>query len=337
MFSFDIGNKITKEFLLSKNTEETYMAYYLGIPVTKGLFISPLRSDNHKTCSYFRGKSGNLYFKDFATGQCLTFEGVVMLKYNCSYKEALNIIAKDFGYIKGTSPVKTFKVQPKFEGDKQTFIQVEIKDFAEHELKWWNSFGITKDILKKFNVFSCKSVFLNGNLHSQSSQHMPIYGYYFGKKENIEQWRIYYPKNQKTGYKFMGNVSSKTVQGYRQLPKNGKLLIITKSQKDNMALYAYGISSISPNSEHMFISDDMLENLKKRFEHIIVLYDQDRAGKYNLAKIRRNHPELDYFVIPKQYNVKDFSDLRKIYGFEETKKLILQVLKYFKQKWKKNA
>lgn len=331
MFSFDIGNKITKEFLLSKNTEETYMAYYLGIPVTKGLFISPLRSDNHKTCSYFRGKSGNLYFKDFATGQCLTFEGVVMLKYSCSYKEALNIIAKDFGYIKGTSPIKTFKMQPKFEGDKQTFIQVEIKDFAEHELKWWNSFGITKDILKKFNVFSCKSVFLNSNLHSQSSQHMPIYGYYFGKKENIEQWRIYYPKNQKTGYKFIGNVSSKTVQGYRQLPKNGKLLIITKSMKDLMSLYAYGISACAPNSETIFMTDKMLEDLKTRFERIVVLFDTDIPGISAMRKLKKKYPELEYFFIPRKYKCKDFSDLRAMYGEKETKKLIIKWLKNSRQ------
>ena len=329
MFSFDIGNKITKEFLLSKNTEETYMAYYLGIPVTKGLFISPLRSDNHKTCSYFRGKSGNLYFKDFATGQCLTFEGVVMLKYSCSYKEALNIIAKDFGYIKGTSPIKTFKVQPKFEGDKQTFIQVEIKDFAEHELKWWNSFGITKNILKKFNVFSCKSVFLNSNLHSQSSQHMPIYGYYFGKKENIEQWRIYYPK--KTSFRFVGNVSSKTVQGYRQLPKNGKLLIITKSMKDLMSLYAYGISACAPNSETIFMTDKMLEDLKTRFERIVVLFDTDIPGISAMRKLKKKYPELEYFFIPRKYKCKDFSDLRAMYCEKETKKLIIKWLKNSRQ------
>lgn len=334
---FNFDSKITREYLLKKNSEETYMSYYLRIPVKKCLFISPLRADNHKTCSFFRGKSGNLYFKDFATGECLTFEGVVMKQHNCTYQQALRIIAKDFGYVKGSIPKKEIKIQPKFESDKQTFIQVEIKEFSEAELKWWASYGITKEVLKRFNVHSCQTVFLNGNITARSTQCFPIYGYYFGKKGSIEQWRIYLPQNKHNGYKFIGNVSSKTIQGYKQLPKEGKLLVITKSQKDNMALYAYGISAISPNSEHLFISDTVLENLKKRFEHIIVLYDQDRAGKYNLAKIRRNHPELDYFVIPKQYNAKDFSDLRKIYGFEETKKLILQVLKYFKQKWKKNT
>ena len=81
MFDFTFEPKITKEFLLSKNNEETYMTHYLGIPVKKGLFKSPLRSDNHVTCSFFRGTSGTLYFKDFADGKCLSFEGVVMEKF----------------------------------------------------------------------------------------------------------------------------------------------------------------------------------------------------------------------------------------------------------------
>ena len=54
MFDYTFEPKITKEFLLSKNNEETYMTYYLGIPVKKGLFKSPLRSDSHVTCSFFR-------------------------------------------------------------------------------------------------------------------------------------------------------------------------------------------------------------------------------------------------------------------------------------------
>ena len=35
---FTISPEITKEFLLEKNTEETYMQFYLDIPIKKGLF-----------------------------------------------------------------------------------------------------------------------------------------------------------------------------------------------------------------------------------------------------------------------------------------------------------
>lgn len=324
MFDFTFEPKITREFLLSKNNEETYMAYYLGIPVKKGLFKSPLRSDNHVTCSFFRGKSGILYFKDFANGKCLNFENVVMEKYNCNYHTALKIIARDFGYIKG-GPVKKHAIQPKFEEEKQTFIQIEAKDYSEAELKWWGSFGITKDILNKFKVYSCSTVFLNGTIYAQSAQHSPIYGYYFGKKENIEQWRIYMPKRKE--FRFIGNVPTKTIQGYKQLAKTGKLVVITKSMKDCLSMYSCGISAIAPNSETQFVSEKVLEDLKKRFKYIVVFFDNDKAGITNMKKLKNLHPELNFFFIPKHFNAKDFSDFYALYGRERT---LDEIKKYFK-------
>lgn len=319
MFNFAIAPKITKEFLLSKNNEETYMTYYLGIPVKKGLFRSPLRDDHHTTCSFFRGKSGTLYFKDFATGDCLSFENVVMKKYSCNYHEALKIIAKDFGYIKGSNP-KVIKIQPTFKEEKQTLIQIKAKEFSESELKWWKSFGITKNILSKFRIFSCDTVFLNGNIFMQSAQHSPIYGYYFGKKENIEQWRIYIPKSK--DIRFIGNVPSKTIQGYKQLVKNGKLIVITKSMKDVMCLYSMGIPAIAPNSETQFVESKLLEELKVRFKHIVVLFDNDLPGIKGMKKIKKEYSELIYYWIPRKYEAKDISDFYKKYGREKTLEFI---------------
>lgn len=156
-FSFD--PEITKEVLLEYNNEETYMAHYLNMPIKKGLFKSPLREDHHPTCSFFKGK--RLYYKDFATGECLTFENVVMKRYCCNYQEALKIIAKDFGIIKDPNhKVAVIPKQETFKKEKNTIIQIEAKSFTKEELKWWESFGITKETLNKYRVFSCQTVFL---------------------------------------------------------------------------------------------------------------------------------------------------------------------------------
>ena len=334
MFNFTIDPKISREFLLSKNSEETYMAYYLGIPVKKGLFRSPLRNDQHTTCSFFRGRTGNLYFKDFATGQCLTFEGVVMEKYHCTYHNALNIIAKHFGYIQTSiqKEVKKPLIQPKFEGEKETFIQVEIKDFSESELKWWNSFGITEQTLKKYKVYSIKTVFLNGNIYAQSTQHSPIYGYYFGKKGSIEQWRIYIPKRKE--FRFIGNVSTKTIQGYKQLPEYGKLVVITKSMKDTMLLSSLGIPAIAPNSETQFVSEKVLEELKERFKNIVLLYDSDLTGVRFMNKIRKQYHDLIVCMIPRKYEAKDISDFYQKYGRNKTVEVIKEYINYIKREKK---
>ena len=332
MFDFTIEPKITKEFLLSKNSEETYMAYYLGVPIKKGLFKSPLRRDQHTTCSFFRGKTGNLYFKDFATGQCLTFVGVVMEKYSCTYHNALKIIAKDFGYIQSDDvkrrALPEIKVQPKFESEKETFIQVEIKDFSESELKWWKSFGISEQTLKKYKIYSVKTVFLNGSIYAQSTQHSPIYGYYFGKQGAVEQWRIYIPKRKE--FRFIGNVPTKTIQGYKQLPEGGKLLVITKSMKDVCLLSTLGIPAVAPNSETQFVSDKVLDEFRARFKNIVLLYDSDLTGVRFMNKIRKQHRDLIVCMIPRKYEAKDISDFYQKYGKSKTIELIKESIKHIK-------
>lgn len=93
-----------------------------------------------------------------------------------------------------------------------------------------------------------------------------------------------------------------------------------------MCLYEFGINSIAPNSENTPISDVVIDKLKSRFKRIIYWYDNDNAGKENLNKIKEKHPELEYFYIPEQYEVKDFSDFRKKYGVKKSKELINLVI-----------
>lgn len=41
-----------------------------------------------------------------------------------------------------------------------------------------------------------------------------------------------------------------------------------------------------------------------------------------MQKIRKVHPELEYFFIPRKYNVKDFSDFFKKYGKNEANQFL---------------
>ena len=330
---FSFQPKITKELILSRFSEEQLMEYYLHIPVKKGLFRSPLRRDKQPTCSFYRNKSGTLIFKDFATGQHLNIFDVVQSIFRCDYFESLRIIANDFGIVRDNALHKNpgkINLNPIKIKDKEiSKIQIEVQEFTDSELKWWGKYGISKDILKRFDVYSCKHVFLNDQLFAESQQHCPIFGYYGKKYQGLELWRCYFPK--RTSFRFITNWPSKKIQGYNQLPKKGKLLVITKSMKDSMCLYSCGITACAPNSENLFIPDKVLEDLKNRFENIVVLYDNDRPGLYNMAKIRKEHPELTYVFIPKRYGSKDISDFYKDHGRKETLNLIKTFILWLKE------
>ena len=131
---------ITRELILSKVSEETLMEHYTGVPCKKGLFVSKLRRDSRPTCAFYRSnKTGRLIYKDFGDDFAGDFVSVVMYKYNCSYYKALHIIANDFGIITSKHLTKNKSLieysNTKFEITNDASIQVEIKDFEQHELE----------------------------------------------------------------------------------------------------------------------------------------------------------------------------------------------------------
>lgn len=314
---------ITKELILQRLSQEAIMEHYLGVHVCNGLFCSPLRNDKNPTCAFYKNAQGDLVFKDFGGGFSGNCFNLVMYKYNCNFRKALLIIANDFGII-NRKDIEKHERKIDYSGSvlketESSILQAQIQPFSEKELRWWKQFGITKEILDKFGVYSCKTVFLNNKYFTSSSPNNFIFGYYYGIKNNKELWRMYFP--QRTKFRFLSNWSAKLIQGSKQLPKSGDIVVITKSMKDVMCLYGLGITAIAPNSETLFITEQQYEVLKERFKHIVVFYDNDRPGMHNMHKIRINFG-CQCVMIPKHYGAKDISDFYKKYGRDKTLELI---------------
>lgn len=130
---------ITKQFILDNIPEERIMEFYLGIPVKKGLFKSPLRKDSTPTVSFYRNKSGTLVLHDFNGSFHGDVFAVVMYKHNCSFADAVRIIANDFDLVKQPGLQKN-KAKLEYDGavlkedSKTAIIQVEIRPFQQYEL-----------------------------------------------------------------------------------------------------------------------------------------------------------------------------------------------------------
>lgn len=312
-FKLEITPNITKEYLYQNISQESIMEHYLGVPVKKGLFVCPssIRHDTKPTCAFYKNGKGNLIFKDFAgiSGDAIS---VVMEIFKCSYYKALRIIANDFKLIEFSkmevNPPKIEYTGNVLAETKFANIQVEIKDFTQKELDWWENFGVTKEILDKFKVYSLKNVFLEGNYFTSSSDKSPIYGYYGGKNSlGFELWRIYMPFKFK--FRFLSNWRSSHVQGIKQLPRIGDSLIITKSLKDVMTLYNIEIPAISPVSETVVISDSRFSKLNRSFKNVLCLYDNDLPGVKGAQNYRKKYNIRCLFI--KRKYAKDISDLWK--------------------------
>ena len=96
-----------------------------------------------------------------------------------------------------------------------------------------------------------------------------------------------------------------------------------------MFFYELGIPAVAPCSEVMFLSDQQLSRLKSRFKTIVLCYDTDLTGIKFMKKIRKKHPELKVFFIPRKFGCKDPSDFYKKYGLEKTKKYVEELKEFY--------
>jgi len=105
-------------------------------------------------------------------------------------------------------------------------------------------------------------------------------------------------------------------------------IVITKSLKDVMALYEFGIPAIAPCSENLFVTTSQYERLKARYKHIFLLYDNDLPGVQAMRKIHKQFPEVTCLMLHRE-DAKDFSDYRKVFGYKKTLELINKAKEYY--------
>jgi hypothetical protein len=295
--------EITRDYILSKTSEEEIFERY-GIPVTSGMFRSPLRKDLHPTCRFYRSRNGRLVLKDFAGhfhGDCID---LVMQIKGCAYGDALNDIAVTFGIKRGEPrhpAASSIIIGPRATCE----LRVRSTPWDAQHLEWWEDYGITIDILDRYKVVPVERVWLNGYLY-YNRDHVKkpevVYAYKFGGMD----YKIYFPIRETK--RFLHN-NPDILQGYAQLPEEGDFVIITKALKDVMCLAMFGISAIAPMAETSVVSDSVLEDLLDRFGRVYALYDRDRTGKCALLNLRRRG--VIPLMMPKG-TTKDFSDMCKL-------------------------
>ena len=151
-----------------------------------------------------------------------------------------------------------------------------------------------------------------------------MYGY-----KIFNSFKVYRPKSKLKKDKWRSGCGQYDIQGWTQLPDSGELLVITKSLKDIMVLSLFGIPSIAPHGENTLLPRNVVDEAKKRFKRLIMLYDYDDGGLAGVKKMQEEY-DIPYTFIPKHYldiyGVKDISDHIKEFGRESTEKLIKDLI-----------
>lgn len=313
MYNFE--PELTKENVFTKITQEQVFEKYLGIKVqTKTHFVNPLRNDKRVTCK-FKYYGYDLIFTDFSgwfSGDCVKF---VMFLFGCNYYEALSKIVEDvevtgLNYVYNTT--KTNK-------NKKSKISFTKRNFNIYDANYWKNYSISSKTLKFFNVFAIQTLTVNDKIGYIYNYKDPAYLYLFDN-DNI---KVYFPFRKQ--FRFLSNTNC--IQGYNNLPKQGEILVITKSYKDVMVLYELELYSISFQNEIVIPDIQIIEELKQRFKKVYLFYDFDLTGVRTSNKIRKQFDIKPLFLTNGKFNTvdykaKDISDYIKLYGKESTIKLI---------------
>jgi hypothetical protein len=308
--------------ILTKVSEYDIYKTYFGDFKVGQLYRSPFRKDRNPSFAVYVGRQGNLLYKDHGTGESgnvITFVSKIVGLSN--YKDVLNRISKD---LKVTKIKETHDVV-KYTTPKDTVIGIVRQPFTTTDTKYWESFHISTETLKKFDVNSIRYYVCNGVIKMVYNVNNPMFAY-----KVYNHFKIYRPLADKHA-KWRNNLTDYDIQGYKQLPKNGDLLFITKSLKDVMVLHELGYFAISPSSETTFVPTDVLNRLRKRFKRIIVLFDRDVAGMKN-SRVECLKTGLNAIFINKRYKAKDISDAVKLNGFDCMKKWLDEEVKRLEPK-----
>lgn len=296
---------ITKQIVLETISQEEIFEKYVGREVEfDTLFCSPLRVDPNPTCS-FKWIGDKLYYRDWTEPKAKDCFDIVKQLYQCSFSEALDIVAKDFNLLEGDNrlPIERIKHISK----ESANIQIASQPFTKQCISYWESQGIHLNTLQHFETVSVRAVWIRGKkLYDWSSKDIC-----FAYKFPNGLIKVYFPMRKKAQIRFF-NSDNSVIEGFNKLPTTGDYLVVTKSMKDVMGLYEFGIPAIAPASETVTLNELIVNILRARFPRLFSLMDNDWTGRRAAVRYKQLY-NIEPLLFP-QGEPKDWTDNYKKYN-----------------------
>lgn len=331
--------RLTKDSLLQHVSEEDIIRKYFPSKFSfNTVFSSPFRKDDKPSFS-IRPSHNKVMFKDFATGESgNAFDFVKKLYKLDNFLDVLFRITIDFGLTSYFDiDVSKYKKIPikiaKYENVKaiadydEIFIKLIPKEWEPDEIQFWNNVGVSTKLATKAWITPIHGYSLNGTIF-----YTPDLTFGYGElKDGKWTYKIYRPFNKLK--KWVNNNNSSVIELWHLLPETGDTLCITSSRKDALSIMSIlGIPAISFQGESVTPKKVIMDELKRRFKYIFILYDNDIDGESNWGQILAQkivdlYPYLINVVIPNNAGTKDSSDTINQYGVEKGEQILRQAFK----------
>lgn len=329
-FSKGKQTNVDIEDILSKTTEADIIAYYLNIFTIPCVIHSPLRKDKRPSFGLYSIDGKKIRFTDLSTGDKGGVFDLLGKLWNLSYSEVLKRVHSDIPKFINRCNTSTYKpcvIKTNKEHLAKSELLCRVRDWQPYDEEYWNKYGITIEWLKYAEVYpiSHKIIKKEGNYYTLKADKLAYA--YVEKKEGKVTLKIYQPYN-KVGYKWANKHDSSVISLWTKVPKTGEKLCICASLKDALCLWINtGIPSIAVQGEGYNMSETAINELKKRYKQIYILFDNDEAGLLDGEKLSKQ-TGFTNIVLPKFEGGKDVSDYYSILqDKQEFKKQMLNLFK----------
>lgn len=329
---------------------------------------SPFRIDNHPSFGFRYDNRGKLKAKDFAgyfQGDCFDAAALVLSEIlhkdiNIENKQWFIFVLKHIAYTfrniiygkdKDNNIENIINNGLELVRNKKPIIEFVPRNWNNYDKNYWDKFGVSLSYLNTNFIYPVEQYYINRKINPE-----PKYNYEYDKRDlcyaymlgqdnnNIYNIKLYFPNRKKESVKFITN--NNCLEGLLNFElSNYDIVIITKSTKDRLSLksfidnvfidFSYGgkesisIGIINIPHESYKLKQNEYDWIKSKCSkgYICSLMDNDTVG-YREAIWLKNNYNIIPFCIPKEYNVKDFAELRNSYSIEFIKELIIKTYNY---------
>lgn len=296
---------------------------YLGVTKVPCLIKSPLREDSKPSFQMSSLDGQHIVFYDYGTKQGGNMIELMKLMWNCTTQEAFMRIEREFEETRLSNPTQK-KQKVEIRKSYESELQCKIRMWNTDDAKYWKSYGINRQWLKFANIYpvSHKIIIKNGVKYAFACDRLAYAYVEFLNGRPV--MKLYQPMNT-SGYKWSSGMSKDVISLWNNIPKEGEKIVICSSLKDALCLWSHtGIPCVAPQGEGYMLPDNIVREMKKRFENVYICFDNDPPGLSDSKRLS----EVTGFtnvILPSFEGGKDISDYFKS----------LEDKRFFRQEMKK--
>lgn len=262
-----IRNNLTKDFILSRVSQEEIFAKYLQIPIDtiydcinhNSLISSPLRYDENESFGFRYGHNNKQYklrardFGGYFWGDCFDLVAYIMSRvkdrqYNVAVKndfyEVLKNIAitfKDKVYGKNVNQDElntNLSGALKLTLSTKHIVEVVPRQFDMNDIKLWNKWHLTQSDLERYGIYAVEQYYIDRYSQPEPKYYYtrqdPCYCYVLGVDNNgVYNIKLYFPLRKQ--FRFITNCT--ILEGLDMLDdKDYDCILITEATKDRVAI-----------------------------------------------------------------------------------------------------